>query len=129
MWEDNDLRSLVENDAREVLKPEETDSIAIIDDIRSHISASVKNLSDIEDAECRMLVVDRLLEELGLAAWIFFDISMHCEQLINLFLAVIVHLKYTTKYIVHLSLNVCKDKLAMGWWQIRVSTAHCEAHA
>ena len=68
MWEDQDLRSLVENDAREVLKREETDSIAIIDDIRSHISASVKNLSDIEDAECRMLVVDRLLEELGLAA-------------------------------------------------------------
>ena len=68
MWEDPDLRSIVETDAREVLKREETDSIAIIDDIRSHISRHVKNLSDIEDAECRMLVVDRLLEELGLAA-------------------------------------------------------------
>ena len=68
MWEDKDLRSLVESDAQEVVKREETDSIAIIDDIRSHISASVKNLSDIEEAECRMLVVDRLLEELGLAA-------------------------------------------------------------
>jgi len=43
-------------------------SIAIIDDIRSHITYKVKNLSDIEDAECRMLVVDQLLEELGLAA-------------------------------------------------------------
>ena len=68
MWEDPDLRSLVESDAREVLKREETDSIAIIDDIRSHITSKVKNLSDIEDAECRMLVVDQLLEELGLAA-------------------------------------------------------------
>ena len=51
-----------------MVKREETDSISIIDDIRSHISASVKNLSDIEDAESRMLVVDRLLEEMGLAA-------------------------------------------------------------
>jgi len=68
MWEDPDLRSLVESDAREVLKREETDSIAIIDDIRSHITSKVKNLSDIEDAECRMLVVDQLLEELELAA-------------------------------------------------------------
>jgi len=49
-------------------KREETDSIAIIDDIRSHITSKVKNLSDIEDAECRMLVVDQLLEELGLVA-------------------------------------------------------------
>jgi len=68
MWEDKDLRRLVESDAHEVVKREETDSISIIDDIRSHISASVKNLSDIEDAESRMLVVDRLLEEMGLAA-------------------------------------------------------------
>lgn len=59
---------MVQSDAQEVKKREETDSIAIIDDIRSHISASVKNLSDIDDAECRMLVVERLLEELGLAA-------------------------------------------------------------
>ena len=59
---------MVESDAQEVLKREETDSIAIIDDIRSHISAAVSNLSDIEEAECRMVVVDRLLEDLGLAA-------------------------------------------------------------
>jgi len=68
LWEDPELRKLVESDAQEVLKREETDSIAIIDDIRSHISAAVSNLSDIEEAECRMMVVDRLLEDLGLAA-------------------------------------------------------------
>ena len=68
MWEDQDLRNIVESDAQEVVKREETDSIAIIDEIRSHISASVKKLSDMDDAESRMMVVDRLLEELGFAA-------------------------------------------------------------
>jgi len=68
LWEDDDLRRLVESDANEVVARQETDSIAIIDDIRSHISAGVKSLSDIEEAECRMMVVERLLAEMGLFA-------------------------------------------------------------
>jgi len=68
LWEDPELRSLVESDAADVVARQETDTIHIIDDIRSHISAGVKTLSDREDAECRMMVVERLLAELGLAA-------------------------------------------------------------
>eukprot|EP00092_Neocalanus_flemingeri_P056552 GFUD01067064.1.p1 GENE.GFUD01067064.1~~GFUD01067064.1.p1 ORF type:complete len:501 (+),score=170.32 GFUD01067064.1:80-1504(+) len=68
LWTEPELLRIVEQDAVEVVHREETDSIPIIDDIRSHIRASVKTMSDMEEAEARMAVVDTLLAELGLAA-------------------------------------------------------------
>lgn len=63
-----ELHRIIEQDAAEVVMREETDTIPIIDDIRSHIRASVETMSDMEEAEARMAVVDSVLSQLGLAA-------------------------------------------------------------
>ena len=65
---DPELHRIIEQDAAEVVMREETDTIPVIDDIRSHIRASVKTMSDMEEAEARMSIVDSLLAQLGLAA-------------------------------------------------------------
>jgi len=63
---DPNLHRVIEQDARDVVGRQETDSIQIVDDIRSHIRASVEAMSDMEEAEARMAVVDSILLELGL---------------------------------------------------------------
>jgi len=47
---------------------QETDSIQVIDDIRSHIRSRVRTMSEMSEAEMKMSVVDNLLSELDMEA-------------------------------------------------------------
>ncbi|KAL5014543.1 hypothetical protein ScPMuIL_008813 [Solemya velum] len=61
-----DFCSLVQEDAKNVQKREETDSIAIIDDVRIHITSFMQTFSDMEDANEKLRMIDNLLEDLNL---------------------------------------------------------------
>ncbi|XP_022669033.1 ankyrin repeat and BTB/POZ domain-containing protein 1-like isoform X3 [Varroa jacobsoni] len=65
---DEDFRQQVTEDAKEVKGRQETDSIAIIDDIRYHISANVQSFSEIEEANQKLFLIDDFLYKLGLEA-------------------------------------------------------------
>jgi len=66
MMDDLELHKMIQQDAAEVRHREETDSVQIIDDIRSHIRASVRSMSDMAEAEERMALVEDLLSQLGM---------------------------------------------------------------
>merc|ERR1712062_879079 len=66
MMDDLELHKMIQQGAAEVRHREETDSVQIIDDIRSHIRASVRSMSDMAEAEERMALVEDLLSQLGM---------------------------------------------------------------
>jgi len=63
-----ELEEVVERDAGEVKGRQDTDSIPVVDDIRSHIRSSVRTMSDMEEAEKRLNFLDLLLANVGLDA-------------------------------------------------------------
>ena len=68
MSEDVELHKVIAEDARGVRDRQETDSIQIVDDIRSHIRARVRTMSDMTEAEWKMSLVDNLLSQLDMEA-------------------------------------------------------------
>merc|ERR1711973_826683 len=66
MADDTDLHKIIRQDANEVKDRQETDSIQVIDDIRSHIRSRVRTMSEMSEAEMKMSVVDNLLSELDM---------------------------------------------------------------
>jgi len=68
MADDTDLHKIIRQDANEVKDRQETDSIQVIDDIRSHIRSRVRTMSEMSEAEMKMSVVDNLLSELDMEA-------------------------------------------------------------
>ena len=85
MMNDVELHKMIEEDAADVKDRQETDSVQIIDDIRSQIRSfshftwqawftqlssvcrlSVRTMSDLADAEQRMTLVEHLLGHLGM---------------------------------------------------------------
>lgn len=68
MAENTDLHRMIEEDAGTVKDRQETDSIQVVDDIRSHIRKRVRTMSDMTEAEYKMSVVDNLLDDLDLEA-------------------------------------------------------------
>ena len=68
MAEDADLHKMIEEDASMVRDRQETDSIQVVDDIRSHIRKRVRTMSDMTEAEFKMSLVDNLLADLDLEA-------------------------------------------------------------
>jgi ankyrin repeat/BTB/POZ domain-containing protein 1 len=65
---DEGLRDLIVQDAREVRSRQETDSIPVVDDIRYHITSAVQTVSEMDEAREKLQIIDRLLEDLGLDA-------------------------------------------------------------
>lgn len=65
---DEEFHTLVLADAHEVSDRQETDTIAIIDDVRYHITSRVGTFSELEDAQTKLKIIDELLERLGLEA-------------------------------------------------------------
>ncbi|XP_023341091.1 ankyrin repeat and BTB/POZ domain-containing protein 1 [Eurytemora carolleeae] len=63
-----DLNELVMEDAKSVKERQETDSIPVIDDIRSHIRLGVRTLADVAEAEIKIQFLESILENLGLDA-------------------------------------------------------------
>jgi len=59
---------MIEQDASTVRDRQETDSIAVVDDIRSHIRSRVRTMSDMTEAEWKMSLVDNLLSQLDMEA-------------------------------------------------------------
>jgi len=68
MSEDVELHKVIAEDARSVRDRQETDSIQIVDDIRSQIRARVRSMSDMAEAEWKMSLVDNLLSQLDMEA-------------------------------------------------------------
>jgi len=68
MAENTDLHRMIAEDASMVKDRQETDSIQVVDDIRSHIRKRVRTMSDMTEAELKMSVVDNLLDDLDLEA-------------------------------------------------------------
>ena len=68
MAENTDLHRMIAEDASMVKNRQETDSIQVVDDIRSHIRKRVRTMSDMTEAELKMTVVDNLLDDLDLEA-------------------------------------------------------------
>jgi len=66
--ENEDFQDLVRADANEVKNRQETDSIDVIDDIRSHIRSNVQTMSEMDEAERKLNFVDIILSNLGLDA-------------------------------------------------------------
>ncbi|XP_003740768.1 ankyrin repeat and BTB/POZ domain-containing protein 1 [Galendromus occidentalis] len=66
--DDVEFHELVIEDAKQVKERQETDSIAIIDDIRYHISANVQTFAEIEDANEKLFLIDQFLFRLNLEA-------------------------------------------------------------
>lgn len=65
-----EFRELVQDDAQNVKGREEVDSIEIIDDIRFHISNHLQAVSDMYEAEQKLALIDKFLEDLNLVAQI-----------------------------------------------------------
>ena len=63
-----EFAAFIREDASSVCQREETDSIPIIDDIRFHITNFMQTYSDMYEADDKMSVIDRLLEDLALDA-------------------------------------------------------------
>jgi ankyrin repeat/BTB/POZ domain-containing protein 1 len=63
-----EFKELVIRDAAEVHKREDTDTIDIIDDIRHHITSTICTISQVDDANEKLRLIDDLLEDLGLDA-------------------------------------------------------------
>ncbi|CAG0902830.1 unnamed protein product [Cyprideis torosa] len=68
MVERSDFRDIVKETAQEVHGREETDTIPVIDDIRYHINGEIQTMSELEEAERRLRIIDALLEDLELDA-------------------------------------------------------------
>jgi len=68
MSEDLDLQKMIRQDADTVKNRQETDSIQVVDDIRSHIRSRVRTMSDTAEAEWKMSFVDNLLSQLDMEA-------------------------------------------------------------
>lgn len=66
MVDREDFCQLVMEDASDIKGRQETDSIGIIDDIRFHITNFVQTYSEMEEANERLRLVDRMLENLNL---------------------------------------------------------------
>ena len=68
MMEDVELHKMIAEDARGVKDRQETDSIQVVDDIRSHIRAGVRTMSDMTEAEWKMSLLDNLMSQLDMEA-------------------------------------------------------------
>ncbi|XP_071960285.1 ankyrin repeat and BTB/POZ domain-containing protein 1-like [Antedon mediterranea] len=66
MVTNEDFAILVQEDAANVQEREEIDSIPIIDDMRHHISCNVQTTSAIADAQEKLNLLDKFLEQLDL---------------------------------------------------------------
>lgn len=62
--EQQEFADLVMEDARQVTAREETDSIDIIDEVRFYVANVVNTVSDLQDAEEKLRLIDQLLEDL-----------------------------------------------------------------
>lgn len=62
--EQREFADLVLEDARQVRAREETDSIDIIDEVRFYVANVVNTISDLQDAEGKLRLIDQLLEDL-----------------------------------------------------------------
>lgn len=62
--EQQEFADLVVEDARQVTAREETDSIDIIDEVRFYVANVVNTVSDLQDAEEKLRLIDQLLEDL-----------------------------------------------------------------
>ena len=62
--EQQEFADLVLEDARQVTAREETDSIDIIDEVRFYVANVVNTVSDLQDAEEKLRLIDQLLEDL-----------------------------------------------------------------
>ncbi|OWA52724.1 Ankyrin repeat and BTB/POZ domain-containing protein 1 [Hypsibius exemplaris] len=63
-----ELKKLIAEDAAQVSNREDTDTIEVVDDIRCCITNNLQTLSQTEEAHARLLLIDALLQELGLDA-------------------------------------------------------------
>ena len=61
-----EFADLVMEDAQQVSQRQETDSIDIIDEVRFYVANVVNSVSDLQDAEDSLRLIDQLLEDLGL---------------------------------------------------------------
>ena len=68
MSDDPELHKMIRQDADTVQDRQETDSIQVVDDIRSHIRSRVRTMSDMTEAEWKMSIVDNLLTDLDMEA-------------------------------------------------------------
>ena len=68
MAENTDLHRMIEEDAGTVKDRQETDSIQVVDDIRSQIRAGVRTMSDMTEAEWKMSLLDNLMSQLDMEA-------------------------------------------------------------
>nr|XP_002119669.3 ankyrin repeat and BTB/POZ domain-containing protein 1 isoform X1 [Ciona intestinalis] len=66
MVDNEEFAELVENDAAKIKDREETDSIPIVDDIRYHLTSSVQNYSQMEEANFKLSALNALLSRLGI---------------------------------------------------------------
>lgn len=66
--DDPSLLEMIESDAMDVKDRQETDSITIVDDIRSHIRSNVRTMSDMVEAESKFSYLESMLVQLGLDA-------------------------------------------------------------
>ncbi|KAK7102749.1 ankyrin repeat and BTB/POZ domain-containing protein 1-like [Littorina saxatilis] len=64
--EQQEFANLVLEDAEQVKGRQETDSIDIIDEIRFYVANVVNCVSDLQDADHKLRLIDALLEDLGL---------------------------------------------------------------
>lgn len=64
--EQREFADLVLEDARHVTAREETDSIDIIDEVRFYVANVVNTVSDLQDAEDKLRLIDQLLEDLDI---------------------------------------------------------------
>ena len=63
---DEQFIAFVQEDAQNVVDRQATDTIPIIDDIRYYISNFIRSFSYTEEARMKHLMIDELLESLGL---------------------------------------------------------------
>lgn len=73
--EQQEFADLVLEDARQVTAREETDSIDIIDEVRFYVANVVNTVSDLQDAEEKLRLIDQLLEDLEIDGWM----TGHCD--------------------------------------------------
>ena len=64
-----DFTELVKEDAKSVQERQDTDTVAIIDDIPFHLTDFIQTYSDVYEADQKLAVIDAFLEELQLDAY------------------------------------------------------------
>ena len=63
-----DWHELIQEDAKDVIGRQETDSIDVVDNVRYHIKKNVKTMAETEEADHKLRLIDDLLDQLDLVA-------------------------------------------------------------